>query len=159
MFLEKLERTPVPVAIRDHIGELHEAQRKEVGEDHPHQPAIEAPERERDEFVAPVLRPKQVAQAEDEQRHRQHAIDAHQRSVAVVGGQLRAYLVETYNGQINEEAEDTRAEKIPEPDRSKEHDRPAMREWAGAPALLMCAEVQERPSLHRQEHQGNDLRR
>ena len=34
----------------------------------------------------------------------------------MVGGQLRADLVEARNGEIDEEAEDAGAQKIPEPD-------------------------------------------
>src|SRR5262245_53627048 len=79
--------------------------------------------------------------------------------MGMIGSQLRSDLVEAHNGEVDEEAENAGSEKIPEPDRNEEHNRPAMRKWAPGPALLMRAELQKRPGLDRQERQRNHLRR
>ena len=50
------------------------------------------------------------------------------------------------------------SEEVPEPDCHQEHDRPA-REWRARTRLPPRPELQETPRLHRQESQGDDLRR
>ena len=107
------------------------------------------------ELLGPLVGRHQVAQGEHPQRQRHEAVDAHHGGVGVVGRQCRPDLVVGHDGQVDQEAEDTGPQEVPEADSHEEHDGPAMREGTGLLAVAVGAQLHEGPGLHRQEGQGD----
>ena len=147
------------VAVVDRVPQLQDAERQQGGEDHPGQTDVERPEGQLRQLLRPALRRDDVAQREQRQADGEHPVDAHHRAVRVVGGQRRADLVVGHDGQVDQEAENARADEVPEANGDKEHHRPPVRERCAAAGLLPGAQLQERPRLDGQERQRDDLHR
>ena len=73
----------------------------------------------------------------------------------MVGRQCRPDLVVGHDRQVDQEAEDTGPQEVPEADGHEEHDGPAVREGTGLLAVAVGAQLHEGPGLHRQEGQGD----
>ena len=156
---EELQLARLEVAVVDGLVELQDPERQQRREAHPGQADVRRPEADPRPLLRPALGRDQVAQAEQRQAEGEHAVDAHHRRVAVVGGQGRADLVVGDDRQVDEEAEDAGAEEVPEADGDEEHDRPAVRERRLRARLLGGAELQERPRLDGQEGERDAPRR
>ena len=74
-------------------------------------------------FFHALPRP-QRAQAEEHQAEAEHAVHAEERRVAVHGGRVEALHVVERDGRIDQEAEEARADEIPEGHGDEEVDRP-----------------------------------
>ena len=72
----------VPVAVLEAVPELEHADGHEVREEHVAEPEVEAPKRDLHRALALSVGGDEVARDEDEEAHRQHAVDAHERAVA-----------------------------------------------------------------------------
>lgn len=79
---------------------------------------------------------RDLPQREDGQGQCQHAETTHQRSVAVIRRQHCTDFVITDDRQVDEEAEHTRPDEVPEPDRDQEVERPLVRNGDRLPAHL-----------------------
>src|SRR6185295_11915588 len=66
------------------------------------------------------------AQAEQHQTNSEHSIDAEQRGVSMYGSGVETLHVIERDGRIDEKSEQAGADKIPECDRDKEIDWPAV---------------------------------
>ena len=70
------------------------------------------------------LRVVEAAQAEQHQADAEHAVDAEQRRVAVGGRHVQALHVVERGRRVDREAEQARADGVPEADRDEAQDRP-----------------------------------
>ncbi len=122
----------VPIAMLKAVPKLQKAHGDQVDEDHARQADIQTPEGQSHGPVrGPIMR-DEVPGDEHEKTDRQHAVDPHQGRVAVVGGELRPDLIVAHNRQVDQEAEDSSAQEVPEPHGDQEHDGPLVRELAAA---------------------------
>ena len=85
----------------------------------------------------PVVRER--AQAEDQYRQRQHPEHPEERRMAMVAGERGPDLEVRDDGQVDQEAEDARADKVPEADRHQEVDGPSVALGEGCPGSRRTA--------------------
>ena len=100
-------------------------------------------------------------QAEDHHRQRQHAKDAEHGGVSVVGSERRADLEVGDDGQVDQEAEDSRAHEVPDAHGHQEIDGPLLPAGNVVPArrALPVLQLDEVPGVQGQQRQRHHLQR
>ena len=148
---QEIQATRVPIPMGDGVPELENASGKQVQEDHEGETHIGPPKPYPDELLGSL--PDGVGlhgpQAKDENRQGQHPEDAKQGGVSVVGGERGADLEVGHDGQVDEEAENPCADKVPHSDRHQEIDGPLLRggEFAAAHGALLVLQLDEVPGV------------
>ncbi len=134
---------------------LHQADRQQADRDHGEQAPVDGPERDAQQPFLPLRVGPERAQHEQHQAEAQHAVDAEERGVAVHGRGVQALHVVERDRRVDHEAEQARADQVPERHRHEEVDRPPV----PAHPRPRAGELQVVPRLEPDEEQRHHLER
>ena len=144
----------MPITVLQHIHELQYAGRQEIADRHERQTDVQSPEAQADIGLQPFpeLGRRRLSQGKHGQGHGQHSEHTHHGRMAVVRGQQGPRLKVADDRQIDQEAEDSRSDEIPEPDRNQEIERPLVRHCNRFTADVAFGprELDEIPGVQRQ---------
>ena len=155
--MDEREGTSLVVAFTNGLVQLSDTQRQQRDEGHPQQTDVQSPEGELQTLLRPLVLGNQVAQTEDRECDSEHTVHTHHGGVCVVCGQCGTDFEVGHDRQVDEEAEDTCTEEVPEAHGDQEHHGPAVREGLGAVGGLASTQLHEAPCLNSQEGQRDNL--
>ena len=155
--MNEREGTSLVVALTHGLVQLSNTQRQQRDEGHPQQTNVQGPEGELQTLLRPLVLRDQVAQTKHRERDCEHTVHTHHGCVCVVCGQRGTNLEVGHDRQVNQEAEHTCAEEVPEAHSNQEHNSPTVRERLGAVGVLASTQLHEAPRLNGQEGQRNNL--
>jgi len=108
----------MPVAVVEDVDELKHPAWKQVGYHHQGQADVQPPEGDPYELLweGPLFIRRHLAQSENREGNGEHPKNPHHSGVAVIRGEHGTYLEVADNRKIDEKAEYSSANKIPETD-------------------------------------------
>ena len=124
--LEEVGAAGVPEAVLDARPGLREADRQEAQDDHQREADVHPPERPLQLRLLPRADARELPRDDEDEAEREEAVDAEERGVGVDGRRVEALHVVEGDRRVDEEAEDARADEVPEGDADEEADRPAV---------------------------------
>ena len=154
--VEEFSRSRIPRSNLDRRPGLGEADGKHAEQHHGCEPDVDRPERDRQRTIFPHQPRTQSAQAEEHEPQTEHAVYAEERSVAVNGSQVQSLHVIKSDGRIDHEAEQARADKVPESDRDEKIDRPLVGANPGLSAVA-ASQANVLPCLESDEDERHDF--
>ena len=153
----------MPVSVLQHVIELENAAREKIAHDHHRKPDVQSPERDADVLfrIRPALVGRHLPECEDHQRNREHPENAHERRVRMIGREHRTGLEVAHDRHIDEEAEHTSADEIPDSHRHQEVKRPSMRHGniLAADIASRARQRDEIPRVERKQRERHDFHR
>ncbi|ABA47752.1 hypothetical protein BURPS1710b_2803 [Burkholderia pseudomallei 1710b] len=122
-----LRRARIPEALRHARVRFIDARGQDRQEHHHEEADVQQPERGLEQRIAPCIALGHAAQAEQHQADAEHPVHAEQRGVAVRGRHVQALHVVERDRRVDREAEQARADGVPQADRDEAENRPLVR--------------------------------